>query len=762
MPRTPLAVPILSSEQRAKIAGFKSYFSLACSFWEVLEIKTQMINLKVVIASLLLVTYVVSQYDIIIVGAGTASSIVASKLVQEHEDKSFLILEAGVPVSQKLGSQDYPPYAQQQVALTDVPGEYAAIAFAPNGDQYKLKEAPFTWQGMGYGGNSQFNGMLFQSVPVSNMDNWPAGWKSEDMLPFYQRVISKVHVTPTPSKDGVDYLTDIADVFRGAFTASGLTEEDTTIITSELESVPKGYFSRPYVVTDGNGQRGGIVDGYLTQIIDASGASSKSNLDIVPRAKVSKILFDAEGTATGVEYYVRESKDDQGSNAQQGEKRTATLNAGGRVILGAGALITPRLLYLSGVGPAGQENDLGTGLNFAINNPAVGTVFTDHVGAQISVGYSKAKNYNYRNYTATADDIAKYINDRSGPYAQYGPVLFAHVKSSSTEARPNIEILINPTSAGGSAQVSGDDVFQVMLFTLDQKARGKLRLDGNNFVQSPGVYLTNNDDIEQMVDALYTLLNDIIPRNSDLRVVLGPGGVSHPTLNPGSRDDLRTFLTGATPNNGVYYTRMTLNHFTGTVPLVEGDESAGGVDPATLRVRGTKNVHVVDASLYPTPMNAHPVATVMAGAELAAERLTALIGVPVETTQAPSSAAPETTEGPATSQAPETTEAPATSGAPSSSSPSSSATPSSASPSSVSPSASGLTTVKPTKTPSGTTKKPSTTKKPATTKPSSSTTKEPVNISGNNNARTSGAAAVQITAFAVLVVVAMWAALFNL
>ncbi len=607
------------------------------------------------------------EYDLILVGLGTANSIVASRLVQQFPEKQILVLDAGGPTSVKIGGTDKVPYSND-LCYVDVPGEYNNIAWKAVGnysvgnfltllgDKYKVKEASFTWQGMGYGGNSQFNGMLFQSVPVNNMDNWPTGWKSSDLLPYYQKVIQNTFVTPTPSKDGKNYLTDIADAMRTVFKASGYNEVDTTILTSELGQT-NGYFSRPYLVTDGNGQRGGIVDGYLTSIIDANGAPKQANLKIVNLAKVSRVIIDATGTATGVEYYVRTTQQDL-QPAQQGTKQTATVKAGGRVILGAGALVTPKILYQSGIGPKGQEASLGTGLNFVIDNPAVGSILTDHIGIQVGLGYSAGTNYNYGDYTKNAADLQSYTSSRNGPYSQYAPVIFAHMKSDANQAHPNIEVMVNPVSTGGSnAAYTASDEFQVLLINMDQKATSQLKLNSDGFVTYPSVYFTNAIDVDAVTDALYTFLNTMLPKNSGLRVIFGPGGVSHPELDPTKREDCKTYITGGSSKDGVPYSNMIMNHFTGTVPLLQ-DAAAGGVDPATLVVRGTTNIHVVDASLYKPPTAAHPVATVMAGAERASDLLIQVLSGSAPTTG--STAAPGTPTSASPAGTTPTTAAPGT------------------------------------------------------------------------------------------------------
>ena len=88
--------------------------------------------------------------------------------------------------------------------MFDVPGEYSQIPWTPFGASYQLTETGFTYQGIGLGGNSQFNGMLMQTNPPAAFDQrWPAGWHWADMAQYFDRVRQRIPVTSTPSTDGV-------------------------------------------------------------------------------------------------------------------------------------------------------------------------------------------------------------------------------------------------------------------------------------------------------------------------------------------------------------------------------------------------------------------------------------------------------------------------------------------------------------------------------------------------------------------------------
>jgi choline dehydrogenase-like flavoprotein len=122
-----------------------------------------------------------------------------------------------------------------------------------------------------------------------------------------------------------------------------------------------------------------------------------------------------------------------------------------------------------------------------------------------------------------------------------------------------------------------------------------------------------------MAQAVFNMIQ-LFAQDPGLKIVFGPGGLSHPKLNPNSLADVRQYVTGTSPVGGVYFNRLIINHYGGTAAL---SDDPGGVDPRTLILRGTTNVAVVDASLIPTIVPAHPVGTIMAVADRAGDILAA-------------------------------------------------------------------------------------------------------------------------------------------
>ena len=141
---------------------------------------------------------------------------------------------------------------------------------------------------------------------------------------------------------------------------------------------------------------------------------------------------------------------------------------------------------------------------------------------------------------------------------------------------------------------------------LDPKARGLITLNDKDQVNFPDIYLPNTSDGDAdttlMAQAVFDMIQ-LYAQNPNLTIVFGPGSSSHPNLDPNSLADIRTYVTAPQPVDGVFYNKLIINHFGGTAALSTGP---GGVDPATLILRGTTNVAVVDASLIPDERGGPP------------------------------------------------------------------------------------------------------------------------------------------------------------
>lgn len=465
--------------------------------------------------------------------------------------------------------------------------------------------------------------MLFQAAPaVDFTSSWPAGWGAGDLAPYFDRVLAEMHVSDVPSTDGRFYNGAASQIVGDIYRAAGFAELNTT----RLGALGERYFSRAYVVTE-QGVRGGPVRSHLTPIVGADGASTRTNLTVIPFASVGQILFDRDdpARAVGVTYADR---------LRGGRVGFVPLSAGGRIVLAGGALMTPRLLLLSGVGPRARHDEVfpdGFSVPFHIDNPSLGTSLFDHVATLLGYEYRGTapafRAYHDGDYAANQSDLTRYASLRAGPYAQYGPVSVMHetlpASSSGGGARqPNIEVFVNPFGAGDTGgPYNGPRNLAAYAMLLRPRARTVLQIDARTFVEFPPIYLTDPADADLLATAIQQLIA-LYRANPDLLLTFVPGGRSHPNLNPDSFDDVRAYVKGANPVDGVFYTGLAINHWGGTCAI------GSAVDPVTLGVGGTRNIHVVDASLHPAPLSAHPVATIMAVAEKAGDVLTEVISQP--------------------------------------------------------------------------------------------------------------------------------------
>ncbi|MGH7851363.1 MAG: GMC family oxidoreductase N-terminal domain-containing protein [Thermodesulfobacteriota bacterium] len=565
------------------------------------------------------------RYDVIIIGGGTAGTIVAAKLqAASGGRKRILIIEAGGPTAASIGGTDYPvwlPPDRNDLTIFDVPGQYSQIPFTPAGAPYQLTETSFTYQGIGLGGNSQFNGMLFQTNPplVFNR-SWPGGWGWKDLAPYFKRIRQNIPVTNTPSTNGIPQNTGPAEIVHPLYESMGWVEGDTSRPFPE-----EGVFSRPYVATE-DGRRAGPVSGYFEEV-DPGGVPVEG-LEILEFTKADLIEFDGRGRAEAVHYTKRGALDQK----LPGEPGTARLKKGGLLVLAAGALVTPRLLLLSGVGPKGREAEIFPGQSpapFTIDNQRVGVGLFDHVMTLVAYNYDGQipyQAYNYGNYAGNEADLQAYLENGRGPYAQYQPVSILNYRYNSDV--PNVEVFLNPNGAGPSdGPYYGPNTLSAFVMLLNPKARGLVTLDENGNVRFPNIYMPpdtveGQEDIELMTQAVFDLIQ-LFEEDPGLSIAFGPGSPSHPDLDPDNIEDIRTYVTSPSPVDNVYYSRLIINHWGGTARLADGP---GGVDPETLILRGTENVAVVDASLIPTIVTGHPVGTIMAVADRAGDILAARIG----------------------------------------------------------------------------------------------------------------------------------------
>jgi choline dehydrogenase-like flavoprotein len=346
-------------------------------------------------------------YDVILVGLGTAGSIVAANLALEFPQLRILVLEAGPPLGASVGGTFFPDFPDQvpNVTMFDIPGEYSALAYQGRGSAYKLKESPFTFQGMGWGGNSEFNGMWVQvPLPSEFTEKWPSFWSFDHVRPYFERIRKKTWITESFEHFDEGML-HVYQVTAGIFQKMNATEQSAF----RLRRTKQNEYMRP-TVTARNGLRAGPVSDWLEKALAQS-----NNLEIVSLAKVQEIVWrdvDGQLEAVGVLYQKRSQIDD--STDPSVSKHYATVfPSKGRIILAAGALQTTRILYMSGVvNPVFSQEHIFRKCpelkpEKRLNLRGFGVVF-DHIGTSIVLTNSAVKSFYASKYGQNSKELKQY------------------------------------------------------------------------------------------------------------------------------------------------------------------------------------------------------------------------------------------------------------------------------------------------------------------------------------------------------------------
>jgi choline dehydrogenase len=497
----------------------------------------------------------VSSYDFIVVGAGSAGSVVAARL-SENPGAQVLLLEAG-PASGP-AAVSVPP-AWFTLIGSEVDWGYSTV------EQPGLANAALPYpRGKMLGGSSSINGMLYLRADRSSYDDWAAdgapGWGYDDLLPYFRRSEtadgrdSRYRGTDGPMRPG--RATNVHPVARALLAAFG---ELGYPMAADLNGADREGASRPELnVADG--VRQSAADGYLRPVL------GRANLTVLTGAAVRRLTLSAT-RCTGVEY------------ALHGELRTA--EATGEVIVCAGAIGSPHLLQLSGIGPADALRTHG--IDVRVDLPGVGENLADHPLA--SVIYAPRK------------PIPAGSNN-------HGDVI-APLRTDPALAAPDVELLFIDIPFARPNMPAPTEGFSIAFSAIRPHSRGSVMLVSSDPETAPLIdpgFLTDERDMRTMLNALR------LARKIGGAQALAEWRQEEAQPGPAVRTEIqeRDYLRRST---GSY------SHPVGTCRL-GNDERA--VTDLELRVRGVDGLRIADASVMPSIPAAPTNATVLAIAERAA------------------------------------------------------------------------------------------------------------------------------------------------
>lgn len=499
------------------------------------------------------------QFNYIIIGAGAAGCVIANRLSADPAVQ-VLVLEAGGPDSNpdiyNIGGFVRLWGSEVDWSLQTAPQEGLF------GRQITIN------QGKVLGGGSSINAMMYVRGNAANFNQWQAlgadGWSYKDVLPYFEKI--EKYTGGDAGYHGAD----------GELSISDCPDDDMRSPEFMRAAQEAGY---QHAYGDYNGAEQADTATYLQFHIgpDKKRESSASaflhpvmhrpNLTVLTHAQVKRVIIE-QGTATGVEYV---------SNGE-----TLTARASNEVIVSAGALASPKILMLSGIGPA--EHLKETGIDVVQDLPGVGQNLQDHLQLPL---------------------IFRTDAERPHTTLLTGNVLF--VKTNAEANAPDIQINFTPSLPEPLAPVLpdfGGPVCIYLAILVQPLSIGEVKLASAGYEAPPALnpnYLKHEADVKALTEAV-----------GIIRRIAGQPSFSH--LN------LAELAPGEAPLEDFIRSQCsTLWHPAGTCKM--GKDTHAVVD-ARLKVHGIKNLRVADASVMPVVTSGNTVASCFMIGERAAEMIT--------------------------------------------------------------------------------------------------------------------------------------------
>lgn len=519
--------------------------------------------------------------DYVVVGGGSAGSALAGRLALADAGK-VLVIEAGPRDSNPL---IHIPAGFVKLLDTDLLYHYKTERQAAlNG------RSPIMPQGAVLGGGGSVNAAIYVRGQRRDYDDWARlgadGWGYSDVLPYFRRAEDNdrfsdaYHGTNGPL--GVSDPRQITDLTR-AFVRSA--QEAGIPFTSDFNGARQRGVGFNQTTTR-NGRRCSAAVGYLRP------AMKTGNLEIRTSCHVTRILFEGD-RATGVEY-LRHGK-------------IETVRADKEVILSAGAVQTPKLLMLSGVGPEAELRRHGIAVKHRLDG--VGQNLQDHLEFP-AIRYCTGRYgyYGEDTFFRSIRNGLQYLFFKSGPVMSNVTEACAFVNVDDMDAEPNIQMHFVPIVFMDSDQESVKRAgATVNPCVLRPESRGEIRLRSANPADHPIVdprYLTAPEDMRLSVKAL-KLAREILAQSSFASFV------ETTEAYPGKAIEDDDALAAYVRSKG-----KTVYHPAGTCRM--GHDDMAVVDPE-LRVRGLRNLRVVDNSIMPTLISGNTNATAIMIGEKASD-----------------------------------------------------------------------------------------------------------------------------------------------
>jgi len=536
-------------------------------------------------------------YDFVIIGGGSAGSALANRLSADPGQR-VLVLEAGRP--------DYlwDPYIHMPAALTfPIGNRFYDWKYESEPEPHLNGRRIYHARGKVLGGSSSINGMIFQRGNPLDYERWASGdgmsaWDYAHCLPYFKRMENCLAARaddPFRGKDGPLVLErGPADgPLFGAFFAA--VRQAGYHLTDDVN----GYRQEGFAAFDRNihrGRRLSAARAYLYPVL------SRPNLTVATRAFVTKIIFSSK-RAVGVEF--------------RHEGKTKRVRSGELIGCG-GAINSPQLLQLSGIGNATELS--GLGIDVVADLPGVGENLQDHLEVYVQHGsklpVSVAPALKWRNRPMVG---ARWLLRRTGPGATNHFEGGGFARSNDDEVYPNLMFHFLPIAIryDGSSPAGGHG-YQVHIGPMYSDSRGTVKITSGDPKVPPALrfnYLSTATDQREWVEAIQ------IAR----KILTQP---AFDDYNAGELSPGPSVQTDAEILAWVAQDAETALHPSCTAKM--GTDPMAVTDPDSLRVHDVNGLRVVDASVMPYVTNGNIYAPVMMLAEKSADIICGNTPLPAE------------------------------------------------------------------------------------------------------------------------------------